>query len=448
MKWVRQFVRMPAALASLHEAIAALSQRLEQMERDLRTVRDAPLPQQLQRIERDLHIVRDASETVRRRSGIILERRRAVALLVNGYQIYVDPQDHGGAVNLLTSGLIEDAEIMVLRRLLRPGSVMLDVGANYGYYSMVAAPYLRAAGKIIGFEPNPNLYELYRNSIHLNGFDRIIEARPFGISDVNGSIKFEIEPGYPGGGRIPRHDDAPRDGHQVIEVPVVRLDDHLPSDVIIDVVKIDVEAHEEYALKGMRSIIARSPDIVILMEFFFSYFRDEQAAREMIRLITEEFGLKMQRVLNDGSLVVADFDSLLGAECTLVLSRNGVPDLPDLTFHPIQFNRGKGAELEQGAVIWTSRPDQEQDRRVIVFGPYLHLPRGSYRVSIDADWEGDFVCRLQDNFGDQLMEAPIASELPILLELISDARALECVIECISGDMARMTLRKVEFRKV
>ena len=436
MKWIRQFMRLPTALASMDRGLAALQEAV------------AGLSRRLDRVERDLRATRDAAETARRRSGIILEPRRAIALLVNGYQIYVDPQDHGGAVNLLTNGRIEDAEIMVLRRLLKPGAVMLDVGANYGYYSMVAAPYLRAAGKIIGFEPNPSLYKLYRNSIHLNGFGEIIEARPLGVSDVTGSIKFEIEPGYPGGGRIPRHDDAPRDGHEMIEVPTVRLDDHLPSDAIVDVVKIDVEAHEEQALKGMRNLVRRSPHLVILMEFFFSYFRDEQAARGIIRLITEELNLKMQRVLGDGSLAACDFETLRGAECTLVLSREGVPELPELTFYPLQFNRGEGVELQEEAIVWRSPLDQQQGRTVIVFGPYLHLPRGSYRVRIDADWEGDFSCRFQDNFGERLMEAPLARDVSILLELTSDARTLECVIECNLERTANMNLRKVEFWKI
>jgi hypothetical protein len=82
---------------------------------------------------------------------------------------------------------------------------------------------------------------------------------------------------------------------------------------------------------------------------------------------------------------------------------------------------------------------------IVAFGPYLHLPRGSYRVEIDADLEGDFTCRFQNNFGDMLMESQVQDDAPLRLFLNSDARSLEVVLECRSGGPARIKLRSVAF---
>jgi len=438
MNWVRDMLRIPG------DALSLLKFRRKDFDRLSKSV--TSLSDHLARIERDLRIVRDAAETTRRRSGIILEPNRALALLANGYQIYVDPRDKGGAVNLLTNGRIEEAELTVLRRLLRPGMIMLDIGANYGYYSMVAAPFLRKGGRIIGFEPNPKLQQLYRNSIHLNGFSGQIEPHGVGVSDENGSIKFEVEIGYPGGGRIPRPDDPPRGGHEVLEVPVVRLDDYLPPDLVVDLVKIDVEGHEAHVLNGMRSVVARSPNIVILMEFFFSFFEDEEAARDMLRVLTEELGLTVQRIMGEGRLEPADFDSLRGAECTLALSRGGLPELPDLTFHAGQFDLGAGARLEGDNLVW-GRSGVDGKTVDVASGPYLYLPKGRYRVLIDADFTGKFLCRLLDNFGDPLLDFEQDANNPAeaILELSVDARLLEMVISCVSDREAQVRLRRVEF---
>ena len=439
MGLIRDILRIPGALVS----VARFA------ERDLRSFRNllGGFGERLARMERDLRIIREATETIRRRSGIILEPGRAIALLANGYQIYVDPQDRGGAVNLLTNGRIEEAELKVLRRILRPGMVMLDIGANYGYYSMVAAPFLRSGGRIIGFEPNPRLLQLYRNSIHLNGFGGIIEPHGLGVSDRNGSIKFEVEIGYPGGGRIPRPDDPPRSGHETIEVPVVRLDDLLPADLVVDFVKIDVEGHEAHVVNGMRGLIARSPNIVIFMEFFFDFFKDEDAARDILRMLTEELGLRIERIMGDGTVASADFESLRDAECTLALSRKGLPQLPDLTFHATQFNPASGARLEDGALVWERSAPRGAAPVNVASGPYLYLPKGHYRVVLDAEFEGPFMCRLTDNFGDPLMEIQPKPQDSgaLILDLPGDAKWLELVVDCVSGGEAKMRLRKAEF---
>ena len=112
-------------------------------------------------------------------TSVVLEPTRALALLASGQRIYVDPRDRGGAVNLLSDGKYEEDEIAVFRRYLRPGSVVLDIGANYGVYSISAAPYIRPGGRVIGFEPNPHICDLFRGSIYVNGLTDVVD-RPLG----------------------------------------------------------------------------------------------------------------------------------------------------------------------------------------------------------------------------------------------------------------------------
>lgn len=75
----------------------------------------------------------------------------------------------------------------------------------------------------------------------------------------------------------------------MIDVPVVKLDDFLPGDVVVNLVKIDVEGHEEHVLRGMASIIGRSPGIVIFLEFIHALFKNTEEFHSYCDLI--EFDL-------------------------------------------------------------------------------------------------------------------------------------------------------------
>lgn len=117
------------------------------------------------RLERIDRIVTRLQRDVARMTlftGTVLGPTRAVALLASGLRIYVDPRDRGCGNNLLTEGKIEEDELAVLKRYLRPGATVLDVGANYGTYSISLAPYVRPGGRVIGFEPNPHICDLFR----------------------------------------------------------------------------------------------------------------------------------------------------------------------------------------------------------------------------------------------------------------------------------------------
>ena len=153
-----------------------------------------------------------------------------------------------------------------LRGLLRPGAVFVDVGANYGWHSLVAASVVGSDGAVISVEPNPRNAGLLRQSAERNGFSHLKvvavaagDGPGFGALETDGS-----------NGRIVGIDAG------IVEalpcsfvVPVQRLDTIVrdAGDPHVDVMKIDVEGFELSALRGAGSIIGRDRPVIV-SEFF------------------------------------------------------------------------------------------------------------------------------------------------------------------------------------
>lgn len=387
-------------------------------------------------------LLRD-TERIKLGTALVLEPNRAIALLASGSRIYVDPRDRGCGINLAVEGKYEEDELRVLRRFLRPGRVFLDVGANYGYYSISAAPFVRPGGRIIGFEPNPHIHELFASSIYVNGFRDVIEARRLGAYDRNATLLFEIDEAEPGGARIVTGADAPR-GRGRIEVEAVRLDDHLPADMIVDVVKIDVEGREEQVLDGMRAIIARSPGIVILMECISDFFGGHDAFARFASFVTRDLALRTYRILSGGRLVEVDLAAQRDVSCNLLLSRAPIGPMPDLTVTPEQLHRCADATIEDGVLRWRGQAAAAGD--TIAHGPYVYLPRGRYRIAVDGDFDGRFLFRVHENVGDLIAETVLreGSDRALEVELLLDAPHLDIAIKARPGARS-LALRSVEF---
>lgn len=419
------------------EILTQLDTRLDRIDR------------QLDRIDRVVSRIHRDVERVKLHSGLVLEPARALALLASGQRIYVDPRDRGSGINLLSEGKYEEDELTVFRRFLRPGAVVLDIGANYGIYSISAAPYVRPGGKVIGFEPNPHIWDLFSGSIYVNGLGEIVEARRLGVHDGNGTLRFLIEENRPGGAHIVGADVEPGPEASIIDVAVIRIDDHVPSDLIADVVKIDVEGHEESVLRGMRDLIERSPHVVILMELFYPFFPDDEAYRNFIHFITVDLGLTISRIGANATLIPADVESLRGTTGSVLLSKEVPQPRPDLTIVPEHLYPGPHARTAESELSWT-RSEAGDPNAIIAHGPYLYLPKGYYRLTVDADFYGDFTCALLENSGDAIARyrVPAGRGFETDVPVIFDAPSFEIAFWPADENSDAMKFRKAELWKI
>jgi len=154
----------------------------------------------------------------------------------------------------------------ILKRLARPGGVVLDVGANIGVYSMLFARWGGSAGRVFAFEPAPSTLELLRAHLRLNQLEAQVEVVAQAVSDKVGEAVFYTH-SFSGENSLNPVFSARGDIASSVRVPVTTLDQFCQArNLAPTLIKIDVEGFELQVLQGARETILRHrPALVVEM---------------------------------------------------------------------------------------------------------------------------------------------------------------------------------------
>jgi FkbM family methyltransferase len=194
----------------------------------------------------------------------------------NGFRLRCYPGDHAANEMIYYDGLPDYHEMRFMQHYLRPGDNFLDVGANEGMYTVMAAALVGRQGHVDAIEPLPRNLERLRGNIAVNGFDWV-SVKETAAGAEEGTIRFVAEGprsriAGSGGG-------AP--GQQELEVPIARLDS-LVGDRSYAMGKMDIEGAEPLAFQGAGALTAAHNPPVWLLEFYGHFQRygytDEQFA--------------------------------------------------------------------------------------------------------------------------------------------------------------------------
>ena len=180
---------------------------------------------------------------------------------VNGQKMYLDPLD---SLGLLVWGSYEKDVTQLIKTVLRPGDVAIDLGAHIGYYTLLFASLVGERGKVFAFEPEPSNFELLTRNIRLNGYGNITAER-LAVSGLDGKIRLYLMDRTGLGHSV--HTHGPK--KPFIEVRSARLDNYLgAAGKRIDFIKMDIEGGEYAALRGMESLLLRNQNVKIVTEFY------------------------------------------------------------------------------------------------------------------------------------------------------------------------------------
>ena len=204
------------------------------------------------------------------RPPVYVGNNRALLCTTNHCKMYVDTTDLLIAPWLLIHGEWEPEETEVVKKLLKPGDVFVDAGANIGYYTLLAVRC--GASRVYSFEPQESNYELLGKNVIINWMTSVVTFERLAVFSHTTNLDFFARNAYPGNSSIgvssaeqlkKWFDTADR-----VKVPAVSLDDYFsdkPSK--IDLLKVDVEGAEPAVFEGARRVLASNPDIRILCEW-------------------------------------------------------------------------------------------------------------------------------------------------------------------------------------
>ncbi len=157
----------------------------------------------------------------------------------------------------LALGVYEPFQIEVFRSLLSSSMTVVDIGANIGLYTVIAA---KKAGKVFSFEPESENIALLNKNVRENGLANV-QTFQKAVADTEGTQEFFISNNNKGSHSL----FTPPDTFEKGTVETISLDAWAAQNHIdnIDLIKIDVQGAEFLVLKGMKKILARHPTILI-----------------------------------------------------------------------------------------------------------------------------------------------------------------------------------------
>lgn len=172
----------------------------------------------------------------------------------------------GDRLALFMPWYFEWEEFKLMEELFEEGQTFLDIGANTGYYSMLASKIAGESGKVLAVEPNPIMYNRFCFNLELNPDTDNIATFEVGLADKVGEFTLALDPGNLGGATIMREYEE-FGGHSV-KVQCRPLTDLLAEQKIekLDFMKIDVEGAEPVILNPFFQNAPRSlwPTMILI----------------------------------------------------------------------------------------------------------------------------------------------------------------------------------------
>jgi FkbM family methyltransferase len=170
----------------------------------------------------------------------------------------------------------EPAELKFVQKFLRPGDVVLDVGAHVGIFSLLSASIVGTRGEVHAFEPVPANFAVLERNVRLNGFDNLIINRT-AVGADKGQVTLGLPDVAPDNGASSGMYTVAGRGRPVTAL-VVTLDSYIDGRVgnrPIRLLKIDAEGSEPAVLRGLARRLASAPPSAILFEVNLESMRQQ-----------------------------------------------------------------------------------------------------------------------------------------------------------------------------
>lgn len=179
---------------------------------------------------------------------------------VQGHKMFLDSKD---TLYLSINGVYEPFETELVKKEIKNGDVVLDIGANIGYFTLIFAKIVGEEGKVFAFEPDPTNFSLLKKNVEINGYQNVILIQK-AVSNKTGKIKLYLSEENLAGHRIYNlHGDR-----KSIEIEAIQLDDYFENyNGKIDFIKMDIEGAEGQAIQGMFNLLKKNKTVKIVTEF-------------------------------------------------------------------------------------------------------------------------------------------------------------------------------------
>jgi FkbM family methyltransferase len=181
-------------------------------------------------------------------------------VVIDGMPIYADSLDRWVAAIMWRRGWLARREALFRDRVLQPGMVGVDVGANLGFHTLGMARRVGPTGRVHALEPDPQHARLLRRAVQESRVTNVV-LHEAAATDAAGAARLFLAAANRGDNRLV----AAAETRDTVEVRTVRVDDVVAAEPRVDLVKIDAQGAEVEVFGGMTATLRR-PGVAVLCE--------------------------------------------------------------------------------------------------------------------------------------------------------------------------------------
>ncbi len=223
-----------------------------------------------------------------------------------GHKMYLDPTD---SLNLSIDGIFGEFDTSLVQSKINENDIVVDLGANIGYYTLLSARKIGENGKVFSFEPEPTNFELLKKNIQINNYKNVILEQK-AVSDKPSKEQLFLSD------KMEEHSfNKIQSKGTSITVDCIALDDYFGSRNLIDkinFIKIDVEGAEPRALSGMKKILKESKNLKIFTEFMRNFIENSgHDPKKMLDILLDNAFTIYYVDAKNKQIIPADVDKLL-----------------------------------------------------------------------------------------------------------------------------------------
>lgn len=222
------------------------------------------------------------------RSLVLTGLCRMITIKQDGYRLHFHPSNLSEQLWIAPDSRIDTLDFF--REYLKPGDLVIDVGANIGDTALTSSLKIGDSGKVWAVEPHPRTFGFLNANIKLNQVRNIAPIN-CAVGEADGEVTFADD----------RRDDMNRVGNGSLRVPVRRLDEIVSCRDEIALLKVDVEGYELPVFAGAIDLLDKVKTLHFeISRHHFSWFGYEIG--DLLRLL-ESNGFKLFRFQSNHHLI-------------------------------------------------------------------------------------------------------------------------------------------------
>lgn len=255
--------------------------------------------------------------------------------IVQGSRMYLHLHDTGISRELIMHKIREPASTKEIQRILRKGDIVMDIGANIGYYALMEARIVGEMGKIYAYEPVPNNVELLKKNIEVNHYENIeVFSTALGDRDGTSEIHLSEQSNWHSMSDLLTSDKVNK-----MPVEVLTVDKALENKDFPNFIRMDVEGYEIKIIRGMESTLKNSKLRRLFIELHPSLMKRHELVELLTTLKRHNFEIEMM-AMTVGLSPERTYYSLTIDE----VLQHGMPEPPHVGAQTF-FTRGKKHEV-------------------------------------------------------------------------------------------------------